>query len=135
MISERLLTRPQAAVTVSPGGSSDIVAVSTAETNGYDVYLVALGTAIDPTSNADFATMRLMVNGAPFYPFNEMTSQIAPASQPKTFEPPYFLGRSCDVRLKGEMSGSASGTTKMSGMCELILTAPGTRPKPRSGGV
>lgn len=114
--------------TVAPGASATICERTNAENAGYDVYLKKLGTSIDPTSNANYATQRLLVNGQPHSEFGNITSQLGTISQPEVFDLPYYLGRSCSVSVKGEMGAGASGNTEMAAMFELILTAPGERP-------
>lgn len=118
---------PQSA-TVAPGGSVTIIERTNAENSGYDVYLKKLGTSIDPTSNAAYATQRLLVNGMPHPDFGSITSQLGSISQPEIFDLPYYLGRSCSVAMKGEMAGGATGNTEMAAMFELILMKPGERP-------
>lgn len=117
-----------ASVSVAPGASATIIERTNAEMAGYDVYLKKLGTGIDPTSNAAYATQRLLVNGMPHPEFGTITSQLGSISQPETFDLPYFLGRSCSVAMKGEMAAGATGNTEMAAMFELILVTPGERP-------
>lgn len=118
---------PQSA-TVAPGGSALIIERTNAENAGYDVYLKKLGTSIDPTSNAAFATQRLLVNGIPHSEFGNITSQLGSISDPEDFALPYYLGRSVAVAMRGEMGGGATGNTEMAALFELILTKPGERP-------
>jgi hypothetical protein len=115
-------------VIVPPGGSATIIERTNAELSGYDVYLKKLGTGIDPTSNAAYATQRLLVNGIPHSEFGDITSQLGSIPQPEIFDLPYFLGRSCSVAVKGEMAAGASGNTEMGAVFELILMTPGERP-------
>lgn len=114
--------------TVAPGGSATLIERTNAENSGYDVYLKKLGTGIDPTSNAAYATQRLLVNGMPHAEFGNITSQLGSISQPEVFDLPYYLGRSCSVSVKGEMAAGATGNTEMAAMFELILMTPGERP-------
>lgn len=117
-----------ASVSVAPGGAATITEQTNADNAGYDVYLKKLGTGIDPTSNAAYATQRLLVNGLPHSEFGNITSQLGSISQPEAFDLPYYLGRSCAVAVKGEMAAGASGNTEMAAMFELILVTPGERP-------
>lgn len=117
-----------ASATVAPGTSATLIERTNAELAGSDVYLKKLGTSIDPTSNAAFATQRLLVNGSPHPDFGNMTSQLGSISLPENFELPYYLGRSVSVSVKGEMSAGATGNTEMAAMFELILTKPGELP-------
>lgn len=114
--------------TVAPGASATIIERTNTENAGYDVYLKKLGTSIDPTSNAAYATQRLLVNGTPHSEFGAITSQLGSISQPEEFALPFYLGRSCSVAMKGEMAAGATGNTEMAAMFELILTKPGERP-------
>lgn len=118
---------PQSA-TVAPSGSATLIERTNAENSGYDVYLKKLGTSIDPTSNANFATQQLLVNGVPHSEFGNITSQLGSISQPEIFDLPYYLGRSVSVAMKGLMGAGASGNTEMAAIFELILTKPGERP-------
>lgn len=115
-------------VFVAPGASATIIERTNAELAGYDVYLKKLGTGIDPTSNAAYATQQLLVNGMPHTEFGAITSQLGSISQPENFDLPYFLGRSCSVAMKGQMGAGATGNTEMAAMFELILVTPGERP-------
>lgn len=114
--------------TIAPGGSATLIERTNAENAGYDVYLKKLGTGIDPTSNAAYATQQLLVNGIAHSEFGNMTSQLGSISAPEIFDLPYYLGRSVSVSVKGIMGAGASGNTEMAAMFELILTSPGERP-------
>jgi hypothetical protein len=115
---------------VAPGGSATIIELTNADNSGYDVYLKKLGTGIDPTSNSDYATQQLLVNGVPYSgsDFGNITSQLGSISQPEIFDLPFYLGRSVSVAMKGIMAAGASGNTKMAAIFELILMPPGERP-------
>ena len=126
MISERLLPKGPAAISKSAGQSDVIVSASQAETSGYDVYLKALGTGIDPLTDADKITLRLRVNGQPRYPFDAMTSQIGELSRPQDFDPPIYLGRNCLVEMFGEVDATATVTSKLGAVFHLLLKVPGT---------
>ncbi|MDO8356967.1 MAG: hypothetical protein Q7U76_11310 [Nitrospirota bacterium] len=117
-----------ASATVAPGASATLIERTNADNSGHDVYLRKLGTGIDPTSNAAYATQQLLVNGVPHSEFGNITSQLGSISQPETFELPYYLGRSVSVAMKGVMAAGASGNTEMAAMFELILMTPGERP-------
>lgn len=121
-----LIKTPQA-ITVAPNDSAVLQSAGADETRGMDVYLSGLGIAIDPTSNGDFATMRLRVNGTPFYPFDNMTSQVATTTEPRAFNPPIYLGREVAVDILGVMGGAPSNTKMVAGF-DLLLVPPGDRP-------
>lgn len=77
------------------------------------VYLKSLVTVLDPVSNANFATMRLRVNGLPFFPFGNLTSAQSSGNIPKQYDPPIFLGTDVEVDVFGEMGAGAVGNTLM----------------------
>jgi len=124
----RGLTKPPLAQTVAPGASAIIQRATQVEIGDADVYLDALGTAIDPVSNANFATIRLRVNGVPFYPLEAVTSQIGTPSQFQKLPSPLYLGKGVSVEIFGEMDAGATGNTSMIAGFSLILTTPGERP-------
>lgn len=126
---QRILVKVPVTVSVADNTKAVIVQATNAETLNYDVYLSALGVDISPISNQDFATFRLRVNGVAFYPFDAMTSQIAPSYDPRRFEFPLPLGRSVSVDVYGEMGATGAGPTNMTAGFELLLVPPGQRPQ------
>jgi hypothetical protein len=124
-MGKQTVPAPVAAVLVAPGASSVLNVVASERTREHSVYLRSLATGIDPTTNADFATIALRVNEQPFYPFHLMTSQIAPISNPKDFNPPIYLGDSVSVDLFGTMAAGAVGNTKMYGGFDLLIVPRG----------
>lgn len=128
MTPRRTIARPPNSQSVAPGANAILVAVDPGETRNLDVYLVSLGTAIDPISNGTFATVRLLVNGQPFFPFNNMKSQIGELTQPKTFSPPVKLGHSVQVEVRGEMGAGAVGNTVMAAGFDLLVVPQGEKP-------
>jgi hypothetical protein len=83
------------------------------------VILSSLGIAIDPVSNRNYATFRLRVNGVPFFPFQNITSQVGDLTNPTSFEQP--LGDSVNVDIVGEMAAGAVGNTEMAATLQLTL--------------
>lgn len=123
-MNSQSLPKPPVGVTVAPGARATVTSTDEGETTGADVFLVAIGTGIDPVSNADFATFRLLVNGTRFRPFDNLTSQIGSTTLPQRFNPPLPLGRGVKVTLQGEMGAGAAGNTDMFGTFELLLKTP-----------
>lgn len=124
----RLLSKPPNAQAVAPAAAAVLQQATQQETSETDVYLKSIGTAIDPTTNANFVTMRLRVNGIPFYPYDNMTSQIAPTSQPRAVSPPVYLGRNVAVDVRAEIAAGAAGNTTCAAGFDLLLMKPGERP-------
>lgn len=124
MMQDQLLPLPATAVSVAAGAAATIVSTAEGETTGRDVYLAALGTGVDPVSNKDYATVRLLVNGNQCYPFGGMTSQVGSTTLPQRYNPPILLGRGVKVSLYGEMAAGATGNTAMAGTLELLLKDP-----------
>ena len=109
----RTESAPNNAVTVAPGGSAVLARVESGRIKEATVYLKSLVTVIDPASNAAFATMRLRVNGIPFFPYNALASQQSAGTIPKTYDPPVLLGTDVEVEIFGEMAAGAVGNTLM----------------------
>ena len=122
------IIRPSAEVTVAPGASGTIITVDHADTRNLDVWLVAIGTGIDPISNAAFAFMRLLVNGQRDKDFGNMTSQFGSIDNPYRPARPIWLGRNVKVELVGQMESGATGNTQMAGVLELVAVTPGELP-------
>ena len=110
---KRTESAPNNAASVAPGGSAVLSSVSRERIREAAVYLRNLTTIIDPSTNAAFATMRLRVNGLPFFPFQNLTSQQSAGSIPKQFDPPIYLGDDVEVDVFGEMAAGATGNTLM----------------------
>lgn len=121
MPKEQNLAVPSTSVVVAPGARGTVINVASDRTRGYQVFLKRLGIAIDPVSNKAAATFRLLVNGSPFYPFNNITSQVGDLTNPTPFEPAVKLGEHCTVEVSGEMSSAAVGNTEMAGTIQLLL--------------
>jgi hypothetical protein len=68
----------------------------------------------------------LRVNGQPFYPLEEQTSQIGELTRPQEFDPPIYLGRGCKVDVFGEVAATATVTSKLGASFHLLLKVPGT---------
>lgn len=109
----RTESAPNNAVTVAPGASAVLARVESGRIKEATVYLKSLVTVIDPSTNAAFATMRLRVNGIPFFPFNSLSSQQSAGTIPKTYDPPVLLGTDVEVDVFGEMAAGAVGNTLM----------------------
>lgn len=110
---KRTESAPNRATSVAPGGNAVLTLVSSDRVRESTVYLRSLTTVIDPVTNSAFATMRLRVNGNPFFPFNNMISQQSAGTIPKQFDPPIPLGTDCEVDVLGEMASGAVGNTTM----------------------
>lgn len=123
-MTDQPLIRPPVGVSVAAGASGTVTSTDEGETTGLDVYLVAIGTGIDPVSNDDYATFRLLVNGGRHPVFGAMTSQIGSTTLPQRFAQPLYLGRGVKVALYGEMGSGATGATNMFGTFELRLKMP-----------
>jgi hypothetical protein len=112
-MAKRTESAPNNAVSVAPGGSAVLAVVSRDRTREASVYLKSLVTVLDPVSNANFATMRLRVNGLPFFPFGNLTSAQSSGNIPKQYDPGIFLGTDVEVDVFGEMGSGAVGNTLM----------------------
>lgn len=112
-MAKRTESAPNNAVSVAPGGSAVLAVVSRDRTLEASVYLKSLVTVLDPVSNANFATMRLRVNGLPFFPFGNLTSAQSSGNIPKQYDPGIFLGTDVEVDVFGEMGSGAVGNTLM----------------------
>lgn len=112
-MAKRTESAPNNAVSVAPGGSAVLAVVVRDRIKETSVYLRSLTTIIDPSTNAAFATMRLRVNGQPFFPFSNLTSQQSAGSIPKQYDPPIYLGDDVEVDVFGEMGAGAVGNTLM----------------------
>ena len=121
MPKEQNLAVPSTSNVVAPGATGTVINVNSDRTRGYQVFLKRMGIAIDPVSNKAAATFRLLVNGSPFFPFNNITSQVGDLTNPTPFEPPVKLGEHCTVQIVGEMSAAAVGNTEMAGTLQLLL--------------
>ena len=122
---KRTETAPNNGVSVAPGGSAVITVISRDRIREADVYLKSLVTVIDPSTNANFATMRLRVNGNPFFPFGNLTSQQSAGAIPKQYDPPMLLGTDCEVDIFGEMAAGAIGNTLMVAGFDLVVVPKG----------
>jgi hypothetical protein len=124
-MGKRTESAPNNGVTVAPGGNAVITSVSRDRVREASVYLQSLVTVIDPSTNANFATMRLRVNGAPFFPFSNLTSQQSAGTIPKQYDPPMLLGTDCEVDVFGEMNAGAIGNTLMVAGFDLVVVSKG----------
>ena len=127
-MARRTLTKAPATQSVAPGASAVLQSASAIEIGDADVYLLSIGTAIDPISNANFVTMFLRVNGIPFYPFDNLGSQIGTPTLFQQLSEPVLLGHGCAVDVFGAMGSGATGNTKMVAGFILALTKAGERP-------
>lgn len=125
---KRTFPVPANTVSVANNSSAVICQATQNDTRGSDVYLRKLGTDLSPAGNQDYATFRLRVNGAPFYPFDNMTSRIAPSYIPAIFDPPIFLGHGVSVDVFGVMGNPNPGPTNMVAGFELLLVPKGEKP-------
>lgn len=112
-MAKRTEAAPNTGVSVAPGGNAVLTLVSRDRIREASVYLRSLTTIIDPSTNAAFATMRLRVNGLPFFPFSNLSSAQSAGSIPKQYDPPIFLGTDVEVDVYGEMAAGATGNTLM----------------------
>lgn len=124
-MAKRTEAAPNNGVSVAPGASSIITTVSRDRVLEASVYLKSLVTVIDPSTNANFATMRLRINGAPFFPFGNLTSQQSAGAIPKQYDPPMLLGTDCEVDVFGEMAAGAVGNTLMVAGFDLVVVPKG----------
>lgn len=111
---------PTQAISLAPGSSGIVLSLDPDLVRDNDVLLSKLGIGIDPISNKDFVTVRLRVNGSPFFPFHNMTSQTAPATEPKEENPPIFLGHSVAVDVYAEVASGATGNTTIAAQLNLL---------------
>ena len=116
---------PNTGISVAPGGSGVITSISADRIKESTVYLQSLVTVIDPSTNAAFATMQLHVNGIPFFPFGNLTSQQSAGSIPKAYDPPVLLGTDVEVAVFGSMAGGAVGNTLMVAGFDLLVVPKG----------
>lgn len=124
-MAKRTESAPNNGISVAPGGSAVLAVVSRDRTREASVYLQSLVTVIDPSTNANFATMRLRVNGSPFFPFGNLTSQQSAGAIPKQYDPPMLLGTDCEVDVFGEMAAGAVGNTLMVAGFDLVVVPKG----------
>jgi hypothetical protein len=120
-MAKRTESAPNNAVAVAPGANAQITVVSRDRVREGSVYLKSLVTVIDPSTNANFATMRLRINGIGFFPFGNLTSQQSAGAIPKQYDPPIFLGNDCEVDVFGEMAAGAVGNTNMIAGFDLVV--------------
>lgn len=124
-MAKRTESAPNNAIVVAPGASAQITVVSRDRIREGSVYLKSLVTVIDPSTNANFATMRLRVNETPFFPFGNLTSQQSAGAIPKQYDPPILLGVDCEVEVFGEMAAGAIGNTTMVAGFDLVVVPKG----------
>jgi hypothetical protein len=124
-MAKRTESAPNNGVSVAPGGNAVITVVSRDRTREASVYLQSLVTVIDPSTNANFATMRLRINNTPFFPFGNLTSQQSAGAIPKQYNPPILLGTDCEVDVFGEMAAGAVGNTLMVAGFDLLVVPKG----------
>jgi|CXWL01.1.fsa_nt_gi hypothetical protein len=124
-MGKRTEPAPNNGISVAPGANAVITLVSRDRIREADVYLKSLVTVIDPSTNANFATMRLRVNQQNFFPFGNLTTQQSAGAIPKTYEPPLFLGTDCEVDVYGEMAAGAVGNTLMVAGFDLLVVPKG----------
>ncbi len=124
-MAKRTEAAPNNGVSVAPGASAVLTVVSRDRIREATVYLRSLVTVIDPVTNANFATVRLRVNGVPFFPFANLTSQQSAGAIPKQFDPPVLLGTDCEVDVFGEIGAGATGNTLMVAGFDLLVVPKG----------
>lgn len=124
-MAQRTEPAPNNTIAVAPGGNAVLTLVSRDKIRESTVYLQSIVTLIDPTTNANFATMRLRVNGQPFFPLGNLTSQQSAGTTPKYYNPPLFLGVDIEVDILGEMAAGAVGNTNMLAGFDLLVVPKG----------
>lgn len=124
-MAARPVIEPNKGVSVAPGGNAVIISIGADRLREGTAFLNALTTIIDPSTNGPFATMRLRVNGNPFFPLNNLTSQQSNGSDPKIYNPPLLLGPDVSVDVIGEMGIGAVGNTLMIAGLDLLLVPKG----------
>lgn len=124
-MAKRTESAPNNGVSVAPGGNAVLTSMSADRIRESTVYLKSLVTVIDPSTNSPFATMRVRVNGVPFFPFNNLTSQQSAGTLPKTYDPPVLLGIDVTVEVFGEMAAGAIGNTLMVAGFDLLVVPKG----------
>ena len=126
MKQQQLTPIRTSSVSVAPGARQLIVARPLL--GDLDSYLTDFGNSIDVLANSNFATFKVYVGGSPLPDFDNLTSQIAPANQPRHYAPAIGPFKANLIEVYGEMAAGAAGNTVMSVQLSIVSVTPGAVP-------
>ena len=101
-------------------GTGPIVICSKRLSRDGETYLTGFGNSIGLAGSNFFATFQIRQNGSPLPPFDNLTSQWAPATDVDKFDPGYVLTPGALIECVGTLAAGAPGTTEFAARMDFI---------------
>ena len=101
-------------------GTGPIVICSKRIPRDGETYLVGFGNSIGLAGSNGHVTFQIRQNGSPLPPFDNMSSQWAPAEQLAKFDPGYILAPGALIECVGTLDATAPGTTEFAAGLDFI---------------